>query len=183
MGFGANVRKQREALGMTLQALSEHAGVSVSMLSDIEREKKSPTLPVACRIAEALDTTLSRLLEERGEQDVIVIRQHERRVYRDPSGFERHLLSPAFPTRGVEWILNVVPPRGDSGWFPPHRPGVEEFVTVETGRIIAHIGDTQLELDTGDSLYFAADVPHRFSNPTDEACRYYLIIDSHGLRP
>lgn len=68
-------------------------------------------------------------------------------------------------------------------WLVSAAPsGCEEFVTVETGRIVAHIADTQLHLETGDSLYFVADVPHRFTNPSDEECRYYLIIDSHGVR-
>ena len=36
--------------------------------------------------------------------------------------------------------------------------------------------------EEGDSLYFAADVPHRFDNAGEGECSYYLVIDSRGAQ-
>ncbi|WP_370643375.1 hypothetical protein [Geobacillus sp. YHL] len=54
--------------------------------------------------------TLSQLLGEDARKEVIVIKKEERYIYKDEhSGFERHLLSPSFPSRGIEFILNIIP--------------------------------------------------------------------------
>lgn len=179
MGFGANVRKIREARGLTIQELSKLSGVSPSMLSEIEREKKSPTIQLACKIAESLNVTLSQLLGTQMFQELIVIRKDERQIFRDKSGFERHLLSPSFPSKGIEFIFNVIPPRGESGVFPPHQDGVKEYITVVQGRLRAILGEKEIDLNVGDSLFFHANVPHRFLNMSDTQCQYFLVIDSY----
>ena len=47
---GATLQKLRLARGLTLDDLSRAAGVSKSMLSQIEREKTNPTIAVAWRL-------------------------------------------------------------------------------------------------------------------------------------
>ncbi|WP_134686711.1 helix-turn-helix domain-containing protein [Brevibacillus migulae] len=183
MSFGKNVKQARKEKGFTLQELSDRSGVSPSMLSLIEREEKNPTLQVACQIAEALDLTLSRLLGEQERREVIVIRRGERMVYRDEkSGFERHLLSPSFPSKGIEFVLNIVPTGKESGMFPSHKPGVKEYIMVAQGKLRVELGNGHfvVDLEQGDSLYFEADVQHRFINTGQNDCQYYLVIDSYG---
>ncbi|WP_228728185.1 helix-turn-helix domain-containing protein [Brevibacillus composti] len=181
MSFGLNVKQARKEKGLTLQELSDRSGVSPSMLSMIEREEKNPTLHVACQIAEALELTLSQLLGEQEKREVMLIRRSERLVYRDEqSGFERHLLSPSFPAKGIEFVLNVVPAGKESGLFPAHKQGVKEYLVVASGKLRAVLGDGVLDtiLEEGDSLYFEADLPHRFINVGETPCSYYLVIDS-----
>lgn len=181
MGFGTNIKNMRKKQKMTLQELSAQSNVSVSMLSQIEREEKNPTLQVACQIAESLHTTLSFLIEEQQQKETITIRKNERLIYRDEqSGFERHLLSPSFPSKGVEFILNVVPPSTESGTFPSHKKGVKEYIFVAKGTLKVDLGHGAVleELKEGDSFYFEGDIEHRFINERDEECHYYLVIDS-----
>ncbi|KAB2492826.1 helix-turn-helix domain-containing protein [Priestia endophytica] len=182
MGFGTNIKNMRKKQKMTLQELSSQSNVSVSMLSQIEREEKNPTLQVACQIAESLHTTLSFLIEEQLQKETITIRKKERLIYRDEqSGFERHLLSPSLPSKGVEFILNVVPPFKESGTFPSHKKGVKEYIFVAKGTLRVELGNgvCSEELKEGDSFYFEGDIEHRFINEREEECHYYLVIDSH----
>ena len=51
---GATLQKMRLERNLTLEDLSRAAGVSKSMLSQIEREKANPTIAVAWRLANAL---------------------------------------------------------------------------------------------------------------------------------
>lgn len=179
MGFGMHVKQIRTQKGLTLQELADRSRVSRSMLSEIEREEKNPTLQVACQIAEALDMMLSQLLGEHEQRETIVIRRDQRLVYRDEqSGFERHLLSPSFPSRGIEFVLNILPPGKESGNFPSHKPGVKEHIVVAHGKLRVVLGDDMYELGTGDSIYFEANVEHRFVNISGEECHYYLVIAS-----
>jgi transcriptional regulator with XRE-family HTH domain len=52
------IRDRREQLGLTLRALSSASGVSSSMISDIERGAKSPTISTLSALADALDVSI-----------------------------------------------------------------------------------------------------------------------------
>ncbi|MCL6627886.1 cupin domain-containing protein [Alicyclobacillus shizuokensis] len=41
----------------------------------------------------------------------------------------------------------------------------------------------EIDLNTGDSLFFHANVPHRFLNLGDTECKYFLVIDSYTAGP
>lgn len=184
MEFGANVKKERKRKNLTLEELSERSKVSRSMLSMIERGEKNPTIQVAAQIAEGLEVTLSYLLGEQQKHEVVLIRSDQRLVYKDEtSGVERHLLSPSFTTKGIEFILNVIPPFQSTGTFPAHKKGVKEYIHVAQGTLQVELGeqpDTYV-LEAGDSIFFEADLQHRFTNLCDQPCHYFLIIDSYPI--
>ncbi len=183
MSLGKNILQARKARGYSLQELADRSGVSRAMLSKIEREEKNPTVHIACQIAEGLEMTLSQLLGEEPEKDVFVIPRERRMVFRDETtGFQRHLLSPSFPSHGIEFLLNVLPAGQTTGLLPAHKPGAKEFLAVAKGRLHAIVGSRTIELETGDSLYFEAHVPHQFTNPGGEDCEYYLVIDSREAK-
>ena len=176
------MRELRRERGLTLEELAERSGVSRAMISKVERGEKNPTLVVAAKLAEGLGITLSEFAGTEERREVVVVPRAGRMVMRDPeTGFERHLLSPSFGGRGVEFIRNVIPEGSTSGEFPPHRRGVEEYVAVEKGSLRVVIGDGQHSLGEGDALYFEADVPHRFDNTGDGESSYYLVIVSKGI--
>ena len=151
------------------------------MLSKVERGEKNPTLVVAAKVAEGLGLTLSQLLGTEERREIVVVPRDRRPIMRDSgTGFERQLLSPAFGGRGVEFARNVVPEGATSGEFPPHRRGVEEYLVVEKGCLLAVLGGEERLLEEGDALYFEADVVHRFDNAGEGECIYYLVIVSKG---
>jgi transcriptional regulator with XRE-family HTH domain len=179
--LGGRARELRREKRMTLEGLAERSGVSRAMLSKVERGEKNPTLVVAAKLAEGLGVPLSRLLGVEERREVVVTPRDRRPVMRDPeTGFERQLLSPNFAGRGVEFVRSVVPEGSTSGEFPPHRRGVEEYIVVEKGRLRAVLAGEEYILEEGDSLYFEADVAHRFDNVGEGPCSYYLVIVSKG---
>lgn len=183
MGFGTHVKEYRKKKGWTLQELSTRSQVSRSMLSQIEREEKNPTLQVACNIAEALDTTVSHLLGEQEAVNTMVVRKSERALYLDEeTGHRRYVLSPTFPSKGLEFILNVLPVSGSTGRFPAHQVGVAEYITVLEGRLKVLLGsgkDQVFELEQEDSFYFEASIEHIFVNIGDIPCKYILVISGN----
>lgn len=52
--FGHNVRRRRQDLQVTLEALADQVGLSYSYLGEIERGRRNPTLAVVERLADAL---------------------------------------------------------------------------------------------------------------------------------
>lgn len=176
--FGARVRRLRDEAGMTLEDLAEASGVSRAMLSKVERGEKNPTIAVGSRIARGLGASFSTLAgAEADHRDIVVIRKRERLTFKDSaSGFERHLLSPTLAGRAIEFVLHVIPPKAGSGGLPPYPAGTGKYLVVEKGRLQVTIGGKASMLETGDALYFEADVAHSFANPGDVPCRYYLVV-------
>ncbi|CAN5717868.1 helix-turn-helix domain-containing protein [soil metagenome] len=177
--LGSRVKELRGSRGLTLNDLAESSGVSRAMISKIERGEKNPTLVVAARISEGLGVTLSQLAGTERRREVAIVPSDRRMIMRDPeTGFERQLLSPTFGNRGVEFIRNVIPEGSTTGELPEHQRGVEEYIVVERGRLVATLDGEKHVLEEGDAMYFEADVTHRFDNAGVGECSYYLVIDS-----
>jgi transcriptional regulator with XRE-family HTH domain len=177
---GERVRKERIRRNLTLAALSARARVSRSMVSAIERGAKAPTVLVLDRIATALDTSLARLLEEESRASVIVCRRDEHPVARDPSGWERRILSPVLPGVEFEFMRTTLGPGVDAGLFLPHAQHSREYVAIEKGSLLLTLNGVPYELDVGDSIYYDGDCEHGFRNPRSTPCVYYLAMDVSG---
>ena len=180
--IGQEIHAYRRKRQWSLEQLAEQSGVSRSMISKIERCEAVPSTTVLAKLAEALGVTFSKLMSAPVESEVIHIRAAMQPILRDDeSGFTRRCLSPVLPGRGIDWVLNTLPPRGTAE-FVAHRRGVEEYVYVLAGRLKAVVGSELVTLDTGDSLYFQADTRHAFTNVGSRDCTYFLVIDASRLR-
>ena len=62
---GKRLKVLREAAGMTTTQLADAVGVNQSMISNMEREFKTPSVEVLMRIAERLGATLDELVKKR----------------------------------------------------------------------------------------------------------------------
>jgi transcriptional regulator with XRE-family HTH domain len=180
--IGERIRSLRQQQRMSLKTLSQQSGVSLSMISLVERGEKQPTLVVAAKIAQALGTTLSELLTDASEQPqhVFLQRRSQQTVFIDPTtAMERRLLSPAFKERTIEIVQHCIPPNQSSGDLPAYKEGTEKYVVLEQGQLqVALFGHESevLSLEAGDCAYFEADRPHRFENRGTELCQYILVI-------
>ncbi len=173
-------RRKRQ---LSLEQLAELSGVSRSMISKIERSEAVPSTTVLAKLAEALGLTFSQLMSHPVEREILVIEAARQPVLKDDvSGLTRRCLSPVLPGRGIDWVLNTLPPRSTAGDFGAHRRGVEEYIFVLSGTLKAVIGAEVVTLRSGDSLYFQADANHAFTNVGKTDCVYFLVIDSSRLR-
>jgi transcriptional regulator with XRE-family HTH domain len=170
--LGHRIQAVRLDRALTLQALAQAASVSVSMLSSVERGQKAPTIVVLARIAAGLGVPLTELVASGEGQRVIVRRAADQDTVDEPGGWRRTILTPVVPGVNFEWIRATLPAGCDAGEFPAYAPGSHEFLVVRSGTLRLTIGDTPLELSAGDSVYFAADVPHGYANAGITACTY-----------
>ena len=81
-GLGARLRLERLRRRLSLYDLEARTGVSRSMLSEVERGSKVPTVLVLDRIATGLDTSIARLLGDERESRVVVLRRGEHDTHR-----------------------------------------------------------------------------------------------------
>lgn len=67
--IGQNLKKYREASGLTQEALAEIADISTPFYANLERGKKGMTVFVLRNLADALGVNVSSLLYEESEND------------------------------------------------------------------------------------------------------------------
>lgn len=176
------VRNNRRKKQLSLEQLADLSGVSRSMISKVERCEAVPSTTVLAKLAEALGVTFSQLMSQPVEREVIVISSASQPVLRDDAtGFLRRCLSPVLPGRGIDWVMNTLPAKASTGTFGAHRRGVEEYIYVLKGQLKATIGCESYLLQTGDLVYFQADLDHSFTNAGTEESIYFLVIDSSKL--
>jgi mannose-6-phosphate isomerase-like protein (cupin superfamily)/DNA-binding XRE family transcriptional regulator len=175
------LRTRREEFGMTLRMLATKSGVSASMISDIERAAKSPTISTLSALAEALEMPISALVD--GERPaghrMHIVRGSERPTMVDPiSGARMNSFGPTLAGSKVTFLQYAVPPHAVAGPFAAHASGTIEHIYVAKGRIQMRLGNDMVMLDAGDSYTCIADTPHAFDNGGgDDEALIYIVIE------
>ncbi len=177
---GRAMKARREELGLSLRALAAKSRISPSMISDIERGAKSPTISTLSALAAALGIALSSLVDAAAPASprIRVARGSERLALVDPaSGARRESFGPAVAGSKVEFLRYAVPARAVAGPFPPHPRGTIEHIHVASGGVKVVVGEEVVTLVAGDSCSCHADARHLFDNREGkiEALLYVVI--------
>ncbi len=177
--LGQHIRKLRMQRGLSGSELARRAGVSRSLISQIERGTSSPSVDVLRRIANTLDIRVGMLFDE--PEDAVspngvaplpaarqararVVRRGERKVLSLPASQIRYeLLSPDLQGR-LEFVQIEVRP-GQAvpavGWS--HEG--EESQLILQGTAHFYYGEELFVLEEGDAITFDSSIPHRLVNP------------------
>lgn len=178
--LGERVRELRSGRGWSLETLASAAGVSRSMLSQIERGLTNPTLGVTLRIAQAFHMSLGELLQiPSASSSVTVIRADDRTFhYRSDDHCRIRTLSPLNLEKDVEFYEVLLKPGGELR-SAPHFQGTREFLTVQKGQVrVESAGDEEV-LNQGDSAGFRADVEHAIVN-TGKGDAVFFLVDIYN---
>lgn len=174
---GRAVKRRREAARLSLRVLAARSGVSPSMISDIERGAKSPTVATLVRLAQALGVGAAALLEDgtAAMPRIRLLRRGEGARGEIPAPWER--LGPAGPGSRIDFVRHVIPPAAVLGPSPAHDVGTVEHMHVASGRVRVTVGEETAELSAGDSCSCRTDVPHGVENPAGagEAVVYVIV--------
>ncbi len=161
------IKQRRLDLGLSLEETAAAAGQTRSWLSKVENFRITPSLPALARVAEALRSPLSTLLEglDAKPQIVLTKKKDRRVIQRDPqnSDIVYHALTKGRANRQMNPFLLEVPPGGGRSVSRPHEG--EEFLIVLRGKVTLEYGGESFGLEAGDTLYFDAETPHRLHNP------------------
>jgi transcriptional regulator with XRE-family HTH domain len=177
----AAVKDRRERLGMTMRALASRSGISSSMISEIERGAKSPTISTLSALAQALGVPLSALVEEAvpAAGRIQVVRATEQPELVDPvSSAHRKSYKPPLRGSKVEFIRYVVPSKKIAGPFAAHPQGTIEHMHVAAGTIRVVFGNEAVNLKAGDSCSCFADIAHHFDNrQSRREALIYIVVE------
>ena len=164
--LGGVIRGAREKHELTLQETAKRTRLSVSYLSQIERNLLHPSVGTLKTIAEALGIPAGKLMFPAATHPrralVATQRKGERkRIVFPKSSIEYELLTPDLRRR-VSMLWLTAKPGAESG--PPSTHDGEDGVVVLKGKLSVEIGGVWHELKAGDSIYFSSAMPHRWCN-------------------
>lgn len=181
--LGRRLRDLRHAHGLTSRQLARRAGVSPSLISQLENGHVDASVVTLRKIAASLDVTIANFFLDPGDTDqhglhstaaessgrqpeplARVVRRNERKRLHIPrSNFTFELLSPDLQG-SIEFVWFELEPGQPQEESMAHRRGGEEYALVLQGTMHLVIGDQEFTLGPGDSCVFDPGIPHRIEN-------------------
>lgn len=175
---GSTLQALRQSQGLSLDELSRKAGVSKSMLSQIERNQANPTVAVVWRLATALGVPVGELLGDGrpAAPAIVTVPSHAMPTLKSPDGkCELRILGPIELAGQFEWYELTVQPGGTLE-SQPHEPGSREHLSVLGGTIEVHAGADSTRLKSGETARYAVDVAHAIRNPGKTVATALLVV-------
>lgn len=173
--LGRKIRELRKAKHLSLKQVAEGAGVSVSLVSQIENDRVDPSLSTLRKIAVALGVPVFSLISEPTPENASLVPREKRRHVTFPGGGLEYEIIHSDLTKKMGVMIGTLRPGGMTSEEPLAHGG-EECLVILKGGLRIEFPQSQRELKEGDSLYFDSSAPHRLVNPHKRACRFYLII-------
>ena len=170
-----NIKRIRKTKKLSMERLAQEAGVSRSMLGQIERGEANPSVALLGKLAAALKVPADVLLENDDFQSLLLARELDTKPVRLDGG--KTVLRPSFPyddvTRQESFFLDLYI---SAQYAPePSVPGCLCHATVLSGTVALEAEEQSFQLLERDALRFAADRPYRFSNMTSANARLLLV--------
>jgi XRE family transcriptional regulator, regulator of sulfur utilization len=175
---GATLQRLRLERGLTLEDLSRIAGVSKSMLSQIEREKANPTIAITWRLANALGVGIGQLLsaEPRDVDTIRVVEAHETPTLPgNHAGYTLRILGPMELAGKYEWYELTLAPGGELA-SQAHDPGTNEHLTVLHGTLEVEVGSSVRKVKMGGTARYPADQDHAIRNVGKTEAKALLVV-------
>jgi transcriptional regulator with XRE-family HTH domain len=196
--LGARLRSARERQGVSLRGLARYAGVSPSLVSQIERGGVMPSVGTLFTIATELGLVIDDLFQDKqtqtgagisrresdsatGDTNNPIVAPHRRKVIRLAGGVRWEQLTPTSDAQ-VEFRLVVYEVGAAS--CPEDsliRHSGKEYAYIVSGHLGLKLGFEDFELSPGDSVSFDAHVPHRLWGLGDEpAVAIWVLLNPHA---
>jgi transcriptional regulator with XRE-family HTH domain len=176
--LGPQLRRLRQARGLTLDALAEGVGLDKGYLSRLERGQKAPSVATLLRLSASLGVPVAELLGEALPEDAVRVTRAARRRRSDAG--------PA--THGIEMLTEgraplaafIIHPAAAFAEDGPHEHEGEELLFVLEGRIELAFADRSLLLAAGDAVEFAGHLPHRLRRIGAEPAAVLVAVARAG---
>ena len=168
--IGARLRELRKAKGLTLHTVAAAAGISVSYLSQIERNVSRLPIGALKAISDALGVHMNWFFQRGAqgpaeERDIVVRSANRQNLSFTGLGITEELLSPNL-AGPLEMLISTIHPGADSEYYS--HDGAEAGM-VMSGTLELWVDGQHFVLRKGDSFAFASTERHRCAN--------------HGARP
>jgi len=176
--LGALLRAIRNSRHLTIKEVAGKAGVSSSLLSQIERNRISPSLDTLLQILEVYGVPPNKFFKDyETNSRVEIIRRDDRKIYQR-KGFKYEKLCGDSQAKGNHsfnaFFLELEPgqQRGDES---DGHLGRELGIVVEGSAQLLY-GEETYDIQQGDSVSFFSQIPHVIKNSSDQMFQAYWVV-------
>lgn len=166
--LGAVIRNRRKGR-FTVKQLAEASGVSIGVLSEVERGMGNPSYKTLHKIAEALEIQIGQLIDDaddRPDRGGVVRAAERTRLQFGSEGLVYELLTPDLHGR-LEMLQTRIP-AGFDNLTNPFRHDGEECVLILEGQLHVTLAGQTHELAAGDAITYDASQLHAWENRTEK---------------
>ncbi|MDT0265889.1 XRE family transcriptional regulator [Streptomyces sp. DSM 44915] len=174
--LAGNLRRLRAERGLTLDALASRAGVSRSMVIQIEQARTNPSVGTVVKIGDALGVSVTTLLDSEPRPTVRLFRAEETvRLWHTEAGSHSTLLAGTEAPGPLElWRWRLMPGEGHEADGHPH--GTTELIHVVAGELTLRLGEEEHRVPLGASAAFESHLSHGYRNEGDEPVELLMAV-------
>ncbi len=179
VAIGAEVRRLRKSLDLTVAELGAAAGFSASMLSKIENGTISPSLATLKSLATSLNVPISRLFsesEERRDCSFVKAGEGARIERRGTKAGHRYDLLGQSMKGDVVVEPYLITLQDDAAPYTHFRHAGVELIYMLSGKVRYRHGDSSYLMEPGDTLCFDAAARHGPEELIETPMQYLSII-------
>lgn len=158
--IGDRIRLLRMNQKRTLQEIADASELSRSMISKIENNKAVPSVAALVKVAQALGTSISNLLEHDAFLNAIFTTRQkaEENLTSTDKGYLIFPFASEYHEKKMQPFLFVAR-KGEVRQHEVSHEG-EEFIYIISGQMKMQVGEVDYLLKAGDSLYFNSSQKH-----------------------
>lgn len=176
--LGALLRAIRSSRHLTIKEVAAKAGVSSSLLSQIERNRISPSLDTLLQILEVYGVPPNKFFKDyETSTRVEIIRKDDRKIYQR-KGFKYEKLCGDSQTKGnhsFNAFFMELSPGQERGDVNDGHLGRELGIVVKGSARLVY-GEEIFEVHQGDSVSFFSQIPHVIQNVSDGTFQAYWVV-------
>ncbi len=175
--IGATFRRLRHEKGMSLQELGRESGVSVGMISQIERDIANPSMRVLTALRRALNMPMQEMfsdITDNSAGDPPFLRRAEKRPHIDLGPLQKELLTSG-GNHHLQMMILTIAPEGSSGNTALSYPAEKGGLVLE-GELTLFVNGQSALLKEGDSFVFDSSLEHGFRNDSSAPARILWVI-------
>lgn len=171
---GENVKRIRRARKMSIERAAAEAGVSRSMLGQIERGETNPSVGTLAKLAAALRAPLEQLVVCPEDGGLQLVRELDTKPVRLDGG--KVIKRPLLPFEEASGLESYHVDVFISGKFSPDPlpVGTVAYLTVLSGTAGVTVGEESFQMLEWDAVRFPADQPWRVDNQSNSTVRLHL---------
>lgn len=159
-----SLRREREALGISVSELARRAGVSKATVSQLESGAGNPSVETLWALGDALGIPFATLVDRPAEGPTLIRAADLAGAPQVPSAaapYSAALLSASPPGARRDLYLIQAEP-GEPRRSAPHLPGMTEHVVLLSGSARIGPADAPEVLAPGDYISYRGDAAHIF---------------------
>ncbi len=177
--LGASIRRTRKRRDLTIQQVAKLSGLSISFISQLERDLLSPSVNSLQKISRALGIQIGGFFEGQGNTGRVVRADERPRLIYPNRNEEEYLLTPV-RSKKLQVLYYRLKPGATSGDTPYSHDSDEECGVVLRGCLEVSVNGEAYTLNAGDAITFDSHLPHAWRNASDEECEALWVVTPPG---